>query len=384
MMLILCFEHVLPSETGRRIGVASGTLLPITNAMRLFFTAAVFLLIISKSGHSQNSSEAAVDSALAKRISISGFCLCQTTVTDLRTLSGDLEEVSVEEMDTPKNCYAQDARYINGKGYFSRQYPGLIFQKEEGSDFISKIRLTREFKGRLPNGSTVELRDLKLRDLFNHYPGLKEKWGSRGCSEYWQFSNDTIAFFVKIDKKIQPQFPINKAFYLDQPVEAADFVFSCYRIRHKENKLVLFDPGEPMFFLDSIRVNKRFLTSAYEPGEFAFISVYRDAHAIELAGPEAKNGVIYITTKTAAWEKYWKFFKSKSPAYQKAVGSRKDETNVVYILNDKVLEKNFEADLFKIDDSSFLELSVIDKKDLKKTYKISDKKQGIVIKTKTK
>jgi hypothetical protein len=41
------------------------------------------------------------------------------------------------------NCYGQDSRFENGKGYYSVKFPGIIFQKDQQTDFISKITLTK-------------------------------------------------------------------------------------------------------------------------------------------------------------------------------------------------------------------------------------------------
>ena len=87
---------------------------------------------------------------------------------------------------------------------------------------ISKIRLTKEFKGNLPDGTPVDLKNLKLKDVFDIYPKLKDTWGSRSCSDYWSFANDTLFFYVKIDTTKKPQFPIDEDYYSDKLIEAID------------------------------------------------------------------------------------------------------------------------------------------------------------------
>jgi hypothetical protein len=357
------------------------TIIINSTTMRYCIIITILALSFNLSGQTQSDRTTSIDSTLAKKISISGFCLCQTTLTDLQKLANDFSKIEVEEMDTPKKCYGHDSRYVNGEGYYSKQYPGLIFQKEdENSDYISKIRLTKDFKGKLPNGTYLELKDLKLKDVFVIYPEFKDKWGSRGCSDYWKFSNDTISFFVQIDKNIQPQFPINESYYLDKPVEAIDLLISCYSLSHKPINIFKEPSNEPLYYLDNIQVNKGVL-SLYNPNEIAAVEVLKDSSAIKNFGEKGKNGVIYITTKEYARDKYWKYFSSKSADYTKTVPNIKDENGVCYILNDKILENNFEGDLFFIDDSSFIELKVIDKKDLKTNYSVKNKKWGIVIKT---
>jgi hypothetical protein len=352
--------------------------------MKYLLIVAFLILCFNHTGQSQTENNISIDSTLAKKISISGVCLCRTTLSDLQKLNNDFTSVEVEEMDTPRKCYSHDSRYINGFGYTSKQFPGLIFQKEsENSDYISKIRLTKDFKGKLPNGAYLELKDLKLKDVFVIYPEFKDKWGSRGCSDYWMFSNDTITFFVKIDKNIQPQFPINKEYYFDKPVQAIDLFISCYSLSHKPVDLINEPGNEPIYFLDSIQVN-RGVVSLCEPTEIAAVIVYKDTGAIRIAGAKGKNGVIYIATKMYARQKYWAYFKSKSANYAKAVPSIKKEGDVVYILNGRVLTKDFEGDLYFIDNNNFIDLTMIDKEQLQKVYGIKDIKWGCIIKTSNK
>ncbi|KAA5538730.1 hypothetical protein [Adhaeribacter rhizoryzae] len=343
--------------------------------MRYIPVIAILILATTTIGLSQTN-----DSAPMTGTSILGFSLCRTTLTDIRNLAKDFKVISLEEMDLPKNCYGQDSRFTNGEGYSSEQYPGVIFQKGNQSDYVGKIRLTRDFEGKLPNGSIINMKTLKLRDVFAIYPAFKDKWNSRGCSDYWKFSNDTISFYVKIDKTIQPQFPINEKYYYDKPVEGIDLVLSCYGLYNEPTNVFTEHDNEPIFFLDSIRVNRGVLTS-YEPTEIASITVFKDTTAIRILGPEGKNGVIYIYTKDYAKGRYWDYLKSKSKDYLKAVPSADKDQGVVYILDNKVLEKDFEGDLFNLTDSNFRDIKVIDKKTLKKDFKINDKNWGILIRT---
>lgn len=344
--------------------------------MRYIIIPAILILITRLTVFSQ----ALNNNVSINKISISGFTLCQTTLTDIQKLSNDFKLVSLEEMDLSKNCFGQDSRFTNGEGYSSEQYPGLIFQKGNQSDFVGKIRLTKDFKGKLPNGFMIDMKTLKLSDVLTIYPEFKDTWNSRGCSDYWKFSNDTISFYVKIDKSIKPQFPINEEHYYDKPIEGIDLVLSCYGLYNKPTNVFKEPDNEPIFFLDSIRVNRGVLSS-YEPTEIASITVFKDTTAIRILGPEGKNGVIYIYTKDYAKSKYWDYLKSKSEDYIKAVPSVDKEKDVVYILDNKIMEKDFEGDLFNLDDNNFRDLKVIDKKTLKKDFKIKDKNWGILITT---
>lgn len=323
------------------------------------------------------------DAALKNKLTVSGFCLCQTTVTQLKALDDNLQEVNVEEMNICNDGFTQDGRFINGKGYYSAKYPGIIFQKDDDNDFISKIRLTKDFVGKLPDGTPINMKTLLAKDVIKLYPAYDKSWGSRDCSNYWNLSNDTLSFFIKIDSARKRRYPLDEAYYLEKPVEAIDLLMSCYSIFHKTDKFVLFPADEPMYFLDSIRVNSGVLDN-YQPKEIAMVSVYKNTDSLKINDPNAKNGVIYITTKAFAREHYWNYFKSKSPEYARQVPDLAAEEKVVYILNDKVLITNFEADLVTINDSNFIELKLIDREALKKDYKIRGRVVGVVIKTKKK
>lgn len=137
---------------------------------------------------------------------------------------------------------------------------------------------------------------------------------------------------------------------------------------------------EPVFFIDSINVDKDELMK-YLPEEIAQVSVYKDSAAFKLVGADGKDGVVYIQTKVFARNKYWAYFKLKSPAYASIVLTPQSDSTVQYILNGRILTKNFEGDLSLIDDSIFREIKIIDKKTLRKEYRIQDKTYGVLIKS---
>jgi hypothetical protein len=348
--------------------------------MRLAVTCVLLIFRLCLIGQSQISAKSPVDPALAKKITIGGFCLCQTSLEDLKKLSGHFAEIEVEEMDLPIKCLSQDARFENGKGYYSKDCPGLIFQKDQITNFISKIRLTKDFKGNLPDGTLIDLQALTLNDVFKVYPSLVEKWSSRGCSDYWNISNDTISFFVKIDPSKKPQYPVDEAYYSERKIEAIDIKISCYDLFKKANNRYRKLLNEPVMFVDSVNVTSIELQK-YQPTEIATVTIYKDSNAIRLVGPQGKDGVAYIETKNFARNKYWNFLKSKSQAYLKVVPEPQENSLVIYILNDKILRANFEGDLSVINDETFIDLKIIGKEQLFKEYNIDDKSYGILIRT---
>jgi hypothetical protein len=318
----------------------------------------------------------AQDSTTSKKITLYDFLHCQTSLQELQQSTNDLQEVEVEEMDLAKTCLGQDGRFISGKGYYSISYPGMVFQKAHYAESIGKIRLTKDYKGSLPDGKVVNLENMLLKDVFALYPELIEKWTSRGCSQYWKISNDTLSFFVKIDPTKKPQYPVDEAYYAEKPVEAIDIIISCQGRASNVRKKAL---TEPLFYVDSLEVSKDQLQQ-YQPEDIAIITVYKDTSAIKLLGPKGKDGVIYMQTKKYARNLYWHFFKSKSRDYLKVVPSPQEDKSVVYIVNKKILATNYEGDLSRINQNTLVDLMVIDSQELKKKYGVKGKKYGVVIK----
>jgi hypothetical protein len=148
----------------------------------------------------------------------------------------------------------------------------------------------------------------------------------------------------------------------------------------KPKKVIKKLGADPVFFIDSVNVDRSELTK-YQPEQFAKVSVYKDSDAVNLVGPDGKDGVVYMETKVFAKRKYWNFFKNKSEEYSKIVSTPEGDSIIQYILNDRILTKNFEGDLSLIDDEIFKEIKVIDKDTLQKEFNITDKSYGVIIKS---
>ncbi len=350
--------------------------------MKFLFVFLFFIFSCGLRSHAQpKPTSALADTVLAGKLTISGFCLCQTTLTGLKNLDDNLKEVEVEEMDMCRDGFVQDGRYVNRKGYYSEKFPGMIFQKDDGgTDFISKIRLTKDFAGKLPDGTPIDMHKLFAKDVIKLYPSYANTWKSRGCSDYWSLTNDTLSFFVRIDKNKKTQYPVDEAYYAEKPIEGVDLVVSCYNILANNRYKQLFE--DPVFFVDSVNVT-RIELQKYKPADIASVTVYKDTNAIKLVGPQGKYGAVYIETKRYARNKYWSFFKNRSGQYLELAPTPEADTSISYILNGKVLTTNFESNLSAINDTDFIELIIISKEQLIKDFGITDKKYGVLIKTKT-
>ncbi len=136
--------------------------------------------------------------------------------------------------------------------------------------------------------------------------------------------------------------------------------------------------NNPIFYIDSVNVEKDELQK-YDPENISSVTVYKDKEALELFGEDGKDGVIYIETKDFSKRRYWSFFQSKSEDYKKLLPSPLLDANVQYILNEKILEKDFEGTLATINNKVFKSITILSKEVLLKKYKIQDKDFGVLI-----
>jgi hypothetical protein len=133
-----------------------------------------------------------------------------------------------------------------------------------------------------------------------------------------------------------------------------------------------------VIFIDSVNVDKNEMLK-YKPDDIALVTVFHDSAAIKLIGPDGKDGVVYIETKAFARRRYWSLFSSKSAEYARIVPTPGGDSSVQYILNNRILVKNFEGDLALIKDSTFKTITILDKKTLQSQYNISNKEYGVLV-----
>ncbi|HEY9049496.1 MAG TPA: hypothetical protein VIN08_26540 [Ohtaekwangia sp.] len=167
-----------------------------------------------------------VDTSFVAHASINNTCPCKTTFTDLSKL-GHLQPVTLEDMAAGKYCHSTDAEHRLGDAYTLSKVKGVIYEIEENSEYVAKIHLTKDFEGKLPNGQYISMKNLTLKDAKRVYPGLE--YGSRDCSDYWNYNNDTVNFYFKVDRRIR-RYPIDEAHYLNSSIEGIDIVLWCYKI----------------------------------------------------------------------------------------------------------------------------------------------------------
>jgi hypothetical protein len=223
-------------------------------------------------------------------IKLSEIKFCGLTITDLKNKDKDLKEINVIEMDVCSDGFVTDNRFQNRIGYTSKLFPGVIFQKYRDEDIISKIRLTKNFKGYLPDGNYIDMSTLNAKSVLEKYPTLNT-WNSKGCSDYWSLTNEELYFYVKIEKNKEPRYPVDTNYYSTKPIEGVDIVIDCYKILQKN-----IISNEPLFVLDDKIVSKK-EAEQYSQKDIDNIIVLKDQKAIDKYGEKGKFGVIIITTK---------------------------------------------------------------------------------------
>ncbi|MES2829779.1 MAG: hypothetical protein V4687_16595 [Bacteroidota bacterium] len=139
--------------------------------------------------------------------------------------------------------------------------------------------------------------------------------------------------------------------------------------------------GNTVYFVDSVRLGPNGMGKQAQ-AEIASINIVEMKAAMAILGEAGKNGIVYIETKSFARKRFERYFKSKSADYTKALNGFAGDTSAVqYILNGKVLDKDYEGNLSFIGDKVFKELVIISKKELSTKYSITNKQFGVAIKT---
>lgn len=158
------------------------------------------------------------------------------------------------------------------------------------------------------------------------------------------------------------------------------FIFSftlCFSQSNKEN--IVNEMGQnPMFFLDSIRINKDEFRNI-NPQNISSLSTVTKKEATNLYGEEGKDGIIFVETKTFSKKRYERYFKSKSVHYKNLIESGIDDSKIQYILNDKILKEIDKGLLASIDDNVFKEIKIIRQQELEHRYQIIGKEFGVLI-----
>ncbi|NML40212.1 hypothetical protein HHL17_23635 [Chitinophaga sp. G-6-1-13] len=308
---------------------------------------------------------------------VAGVCLCFTTLDDLEKAGNTLQPVKVPEMEFAEKAPLPDSSYEYGKGYVTARYPGMIFQTERNSRYIAKIRLTPDFKGKLPDGQTIDVRHLTAADVLRMYPELVNRWRWKSYgNDYLTLSNRLIRFYVKKDYHRKPLYPIDEAYYRKRPITGIDLIYSCEEHRHP------VETGQrwtlpPDYYVDSVLVTdlRKVPTSSGNIARTTEVTHSTDKIKV------GNNGAIFVETKKFVRHRYWNIF-SQNETYRKLVPSPGADKDVVYILKGKPLTYMPESSLAEVTAETFAGLVILDKASLERQYGIKGNKPGVVVKLK--
>jgi hypothetical protein len=137
----------------------------------------------------------------------------------------------------------------------------------------------------------------------------------------------------------------------------------------------------PYYVLDSTRIQQTDLGNI-DPNQITSLTILTDTSAIKLFGIEANDGAVIIETKDFARKKFTKFFRQVSSQYDSIYTLMGDDNTFQYIINDNEKSDNYEGDLSLIDEEMLIDIKIIISDQLFSIYGISDKKYGIIIKSK--
>ena len=143
------------------------------------------------------------------------------------------------------------------------------------------------------------------------------------------------------------------------------------------------DKRTPLILLDSTKISMDSLQKI-PADKVAFFQVFKDKMAIEMAGPEAEHGVVYVETKPFAQKRYWKFLSGQSSAYRSLVPAPGADSTIVYILNGERLRETAVSELAGINKENFMNLNIINKEKLIKDHQVSTADWCVVIHIKPK
>lgn len=149
-------------------------------------------------------------------------------------------------------------------------------------------------------------------------------------------------------------------------------LFSC-KATQKSNSI----QKNVLFVLDGVPITQ-IQIEKIDKNEIAEIIVLKGKSASDLYGKKAKNGAILISSKKESIRIYQKNFSSISSEYANKLNLIKDESELVYIIDNTPIIENQEIKLRNLKANQIKEIKMIDSDAVKKIYGL-DRKDGAVI-----
>jgi hypothetical protein len=166
--------------------------------------------------------ETRTDSSFTK-FKVDNIVTCYTTLTDLKTLDIQFRKTDTDELDS---LFITCSHHSDN--YFTNHEKGLIFGTYAYTELVNTFWLTDKFKGTLA-GKFIDVQNYSVSQMTRDFPEPRFRWSTTGVSPYWIYTNDTINFFITLDKAI-PRFPLNEKHYANHKVTGIQLELSCWKI----------------------------------------------------------------------------------------------------------------------------------------------------------
>lgn len=166
--------------------------------------------------------ETRVDSSFTK-FKVDNITTCFTTLTDLKQFGVDLQEIEKNELDSFFIAYSH-----HSDNFYNNQDKGLIIGTYEYTELINTFWLTDKFKGTLTD-KFIDVQNYTVDQMTRDFPEPRFRWSTTGVSPYWIYTNDTINFFITLDKTI-PRFPLDEKHYANHKMKGIQLELSCWKI----------------------------------------------------------------------------------------------------------------------------------------------------------
>lgn len=167
-----------------------------------------------------------VDTSFISKVKLNEIIVCNSTITDITQKGYKLVLTPKEQIDSLVTA----VNWQDGK-YFYDKSKKILFCTYENTELLSSIFLKDNFSGTLRELPIRDFSKLTVRDITNIFKDLE--WSTTDASDYWIYGNDTVTFYIKIDKSV-PRFPLDEKFYENKHPVLAKIQFLCSKVYGNE------------------------------------------------------------------------------------------------------------------------------------------------------
>lgn len=216
--------------------------------------------------------------------------ICKLSIEDLQKMDPDIKRVTLEQKDFCVDNFTEDGSFESKFAYKSKLFPGVRFyEPKKDEKLISKIHLTKEFKGYLPDGKFIEMKTLRVSSVVSMYTSIIDITPNK-CNGYFELIKDEGQnFMLKVYKTNKPSNGANQINYEQQLTEGIDIIIECYIDSREDNH-------KPLYILNGKETKEEEIL-ALNPDRIKSITVLKDHSAEIKYGKKGKNGVVEIKLK---------------------------------------------------------------------------------------